>query len=110
MGLKLISELRKYRNDDERKLINVRLPKSFVIATKEYADRLGLKYVDFVWLSLFRSIFEGLYESEVNWSGDVLLSRENMRTVDKACNKLGIKRAVFVNYVLKKAFEGMEDP
>lgn len=96
------------RSNDDRKLINIRLPKTFIAATKEYAGRLGMKYCDFVWLSLFRSLFEGLYESEANWTGDVLLSKENMKVVDSACNKLGIKRAVFVNYVLRKAFEGLD--
>ncbi len=96
--------------NDNRKLINVRLPKTFIIATKEYAERLGMKYVDFVWMSLFRSLYEGLYESEHNWSGDVLLSKDNMAVVDSACHKLGIKRGVFVNYILKKSFEGLERP
>ena len=89
-------------------LLGVYLPKNFINAVKSHSRRLGLSFTQYAFLSFFRSLFDGLYENDKAWGGQVLLTTESGELVDKVCSESGIKRGALVNYLVRKALEGKD--
>ena len=88
--------------------IQAYLPKTFVDSVKEHTKRLRISFTQYLFLSLYRSLFEGLHETDRSRSGDVLLNEEVRKVLDGVSDKTGIRRNSLVNYLLKKALEGKD--
>ena len=101
-----INPFKRFKNmADGKKPLHIAVPIDLLEKTAEHARSMHMSRTRYVILSLYRTLSEGLYNSEKQATATVLLSDDVNKKIMEISNNAGINKATVVNHLLTKAIE-----